>query len=187
MVLGKHNVRAHRAGRSHRRGARATRGRAPTIAYVPGGQHPSARGAHEVHGARSRSRTRSSRGLLESTARSFRQHGFRDVVFLGDHGGYQASLERVAAKLDREWAKDPSCRVFASAEYYRVTQTAYVDALKARGATAAEIGVHAGLADTSLALAVDAALVRPQAMAAAPVAGVTGDQRRSSAELGNSA
>jgi creatinine amidohydrolase/Fe(II)-dependent formamide hydrolase-like protein len=74
--------------------------------------------------------------------------------------------------------------VFASTEYYRVTQTAYVDALKAHGATAAEIGVHAGLADTSLALAIDPTLVRPQAMAASPVAGVTGDPRRSSAELG---
>jgi creatinine amidohydrolase/Fe(II)-dependent formamide hydrolase-like protein len=35
--------------------------------------------------------------LLEHAARSFRQHGLRDVVLLGDHGGYQKSLERVAA------------------------------------------------------------------------------------------
>ena len=27
--------------------------------------------------------------VLEGAARSFRQHGFRDVVFIGDHDGYQ--------------------------------------------------------------------------------------------------
>jgi creatinine amidohydrolase/Fe(II)-dependent formamide hydrolase-like protein len=182
MVLGKHNVRAHLlADRIAETLGNAVV--APTIAYVPEGSiHPPA--AHMKYTGTISIPEAAFEALLEGAARSFKQHGFRDVVFLGDHGGYQASLERVAAKLDREWAKDPSCRVLASSEYYRVTQTAYEDALKKRGATPAEIGVHAGLADTSLALAVDPALVRPQAMAAAPVAGVTGDPRRSSAELG---
>ena len=30
--------------------------------------------------------------VLESAARSFKLHGFRDIVLLGDHGGYQKSL-----------------------------------------------------------------------------------------------
>ena len=30
--------------------------------------------------------------VIESAARSFRLHGFRDIVLLGDHGGYQKSL-----------------------------------------------------------------------------------------------
>jgi len=182
MVLGKHNVRAHLlADRIAEALGNAVV--APTVAYVPEGSiHPPA--AHMKYTGTISIPEAAFEALLESAARSFKQHGFRDVVFLGDHGGYQESLARVAAKLDREWAKDPSCRVLASTEYYRVTQTAFEDALKARGATAAEIGVHAGLADTSLALAVDPALVRPQAMAAAPVAGVTGDPRKSSAELG---
>jgi creatinine amidohydrolase/Fe(II)-dependent formamide hydrolase-like protein len=182
MVLGKHNVRAHvLADRIAEALGNAVV--APTLAYVPEGSiHPPA--AHMKYTGTISIPEPVFEALLESAARSFKQHGFRDVVFLGDHGGYQASLERVAAKLDREWAKDPSCRVLASAEYYRVTQTAYEEALKAHGVAPAEIGVHAGLADTSLALAVDPALVRPQAMAAAPVAGVTGDPRRSTAALG---
>jgi creatinine amidohydrolase/Fe(II)-dependent formamide hydrolase-like protein len=182
MILGKHNVRAHvLADRIAEALGNAVV--APTLAYVPEGSiHPPA--AHMKYTGTISIPEPVFEGLLESAARSFKQHGFRDVVFLGDHGGYQASLERVAAKLDREWAKDPACRVLASAEYYRVTETAYIDALKAHGAAPGEIGLHAGLADTSLALAVDPALVRPQAMAAAPVAGVTGDPRRSTAELG---
>ena len=37
---------------------------------------------------------------LEYAARSFRRHGFRDIVLIGDHGGYQKSLERVAAAAE---------------------------------------------------------------------------------------
>jgi creatinine amidohydrolase/Fe(II)-dependent formamide hydrolase-like protein len=182
MVLGKHNIRAHiLADRIAEALGNAVV--APTIAYVPEGSiHPPA--AHMKYTGTISIPDAVFEGLLESTARSFKQHGFKDVVFLGDHGGYQASLARVADKLDREWARDPSCRVHAPPEYYRVTQGAYEEALKAHGAKESELGTHAGLADTSLALAVDPALVRPQAMASGPVAGVTGDPRHSSAELG---
>jgi len=182
VVLGKHNVRAHvLADRIAEALGNAVV--APVVAYVPEGsiQPPT---AHMKYTGTISIPDAVFEALLESTARSFRQHGFREVVLLGDHGGYQASLVRVAARLNREWAKDPSCRVLASAEYYRVTQTAYVEALKAHGASAAEIGVHGGLADTSMALAIDPALVRAPAMAASPVAGVTGDPRRSTPELG---
>jgi creatinine amidohydrolase len=126
--------------------------------------------------------------LLEATARSFRQHGFHDIVLLGDHGGYQKSLERVAAKLNREWAAHPDCKVIALVDYYRVTQTDFVEALKAKGYSSDEIGVHAGLADTSLMLAIDPAMVRQGALAEAAKAGlregVHGDPRRATAELG---
>ncbi|HEX4510441.1 MAG TPA: creatininase family protein, partial [Burkholderiaceae bacterium] len=182
MVLGKHNVRAHvLADRIAQALGDAVV--APVVAYVPEGSiHPPA--AHMKYTGTISIPDAVFEGLLEATARSFKQHGFHDIVFLGDHGGYQADLARVAAKLDREWAADPSCRVHAPAEYYRVTQTAYVDALKAHGAKADEIGVHAGLADTSLALAVDPALVRAAALSAPPVPGVTGDPRRATAALG---
>ena len=42
--------------------------------------------------------------VLESAARSFELHGFRDIVFLGDHGSTQAGQKAVAARLNREWA-----------------------------------------------------------------------------------
>ena len=182
MVLGKHNVRAHVLA-DRIADALGNAVVAPTIAYVPEGSvHPPA--AHMKYTGTISVPDAVFEGLLEATARSFKQHGFRDVVFLGDHGGYQADLTRVADKLNREWAKDPACRAHAPLEYYRITQTAYVAALKAHGVSDAEMGSHAGLADTALALAVDPALVRADKLAGPYPAGVTGNPKRATAELG---
>ena len=182
MVLGKHNVRAHvLADRIAQALGNAVV--APTLAYVPEGSiHPPA--AHMKYSGTISVPDAVFEGLLESAARSFRQHGFRDVVFLGDHGGYQADLVHVVDKLNREWAKDTACRAHAPPEYYRTTQTTYLQALKAHGVTAAELGPHADIADTSLALAVDPSLVRADKLAGPYPAGVTGNPRRASAELG---
>ncbi|HKB54083.1 MAG TPA: creatininase family protein [Ramlibacter sp.] len=186
MVLGKHNVRVRLlADEIARRLGTAVV--APVLAYVPEGSitppaaHMRFAGTISIPDAAFES-------VLEGTARSFRQHGFRDVVFLGDHGGYQKSEQRVAAKLNREWRNDPACRVHALLDYYRVTETAYVDALKRKGYSSAEIGTHAGLADTALSLALDSALVRPDLLSEAAAGGrrqgVYGDPRRATAPLG---
>ena len=181
MVLGKHNLRAHvLADRIAEALGNAVV--APVVAYVPEGSiAPPA--AHMKYAGTISIPDAVFEGLLEATARSFRQHGFRDVVFLGDHGGYQADLARVADRLNREWAKD-GARAHAPPEYYRVTQTAYVDALKAHGVAPAELGTHAGLADTALALAVDPSLVRENALAGPLPPGVTGNPKRATAALG---
>ncbi len=108
-------------------------------------------------------------------------------MLLGDHGGYQKSLRAVANRLNKEWSAS-TVRVHAIEEYYRVAETTYAQALRSRGYRDEEIGTHAGLADTSLALAVDPRLVRTERLqpGAKPGAadGVYGDPRRSSAELG---
>ncbi|HEY6510440.1 MAG TPA: creatininase family protein [Burkholderiaceae bacterium] len=177
LALGKHNVRVRElAGR-----VAAQLGQtvvAPVVAYVPEGnidppsQHMRYTGTVSVP-------TAAFESVLEGAARSFHRHGFRHVVLLGDHGGYQASLQRVADKLNRAWGGPPS--VIALREYYAAAQ-AFDAVLAARGYTPQEIGRHAGLADTALAWAVDASLVRPQALQ--PVDGVSGDPRRATAELG---
>jgi creatinine amidohydrolase len=182
MVLGKHNVRAHVLA-DRIADALGNAVVAPTVAYVPEGSvHPPT--AHMKYTGTISVPDAVFEGLLEAAARSFKQHGFKDVVFLGDHGGYQADLTRVADKLNREWAKDPACRAHAPLEYYRITQTAYVAALKAHGVSEAELGSHAGLADTALAMAVDPALVREDRLAGPYPAGVTGNPKRATAELG---
>jgi creatinine amidohydrolase len=186
MALGKHNVRARvLAGRIAEQLGNAVV--APVIAYVPEGSitppaaHMRFIGTISIPDA-------AFEAVLEATARSFKQHGFRDVVFLGDHGGYQKDEERVANRLNREWAAQPGCRVHALVDYYRVTQTDYVAWLKSRGFTADEIGTHAGLADTALSLAIDPGLVRQDRLAQGPKErvrdGVYGDPRRATAELG---
>lgn len=186
MVLGKHNVRARAlAGQIAQRLGNAVV--APVMAYVPEGRIDPPEAHMRFVGTISIPE-QAFESVLEGVARSFKQHGFRDVVFLGDHGGYQKSEERVAARLNKAWAKDPACRVLALGAYYRVTQTDYVASLKQRGFSEAEIGTHAGLADTALTLAVDPHLVRTEFMGPGfkPGAhtGVTGNPRRASADLG---
>jgi creatinine amidohydrolase/Fe(II)-dependent formamide hydrolase-like protein len=126
--------------------------------------------------------------VLESTARSFRQHGFHDVVFLGDHGGYQKSEARAAGTINKEWAADSRFRATALTTYYEASQAPFIQALRSKGFSDAEIGIHAGLADTSLMLAIDKSMVRTDLLAqgarTGPADGVYGDPRKASAELG---
>lgn len=186
MVLGKHNARVRfLAGQiAERAGGTVV---APVLAYVPEGTiHPPQ--AHMRFTGTISISDAAFEAVLEGAARSFKQHGFRHVVFLGDHGSYQQLEARVAKRLNKEWASDPSCRVHALLEYYQVTQSLYIAELQNKGFTREEIGTHAGLADTSLALAVDPALVRAGALNSAAQAGkrggVYGDPRRATAELG---
>lgn len=186
IVLGKHNVRARllAAKIAQKLGNAVV---APTVSYVPEGSIMPPAGHMRFAGTISVPDA-VFEALLEAAARSFKQHGFRDIVFLGDHGGYQKSEEKVASRLNHEWAADSSSRVNALLDYYRVTQTVFVDELKRRGFSEAEIGTHAGLADTALSLAVDKTLVRGD-MLNGPAKwterdGVHGDPRRASPELG---
>lgn len=184
MALGKHNRRAQiLAERIAQSLGNALV--APVIAYVPeGGLEPPT--AHmRFAGTITVPSDAFVRGL-ESTARSFSLHGFRDIVFLGDHGGYQRELANVTERLNRVWASGPA-RAHAPPEYYRVVESDYPRLLRARGLRDDEIGSHAGLADTALMLALDATLVRSDQLASRSFEradGVTGDPRRATPELG---
>jgi len=159
---------------------------APVIAYVPEGNvnpptlHMRFAGTMTVPATTFES-------VLEYTARSLRASGFRDIVFIGDHGGYQRNEEAVAKKLNREWSAT-HVRVHALTDYYRVTETEYRQALKSRGFSDSEIGTHAGVADTSLALAIDPRIVREEQLAGRTpldaAHGVYGDPRRASVAAG---
>ena len=185
MALGKHNVRVKALAEKIAR-ALGNALVAPVIAYVPeGGVNPPT--SHMRFAGTLTIPATTFETVLEYAARSLRASGFRDIVFIGDHGGYQRNEETVARRLNREWS-GAHVRVHALAEYYRVTDTQYRQALKSRGFTDAEIGTHAGVADTSLALAVDPRLVRGAQLAAGSsldaTHGVYGDPRRASAEAG---
>ena len=185
MALGKHNARARALSE---RIARAL-GRtlvAPVVAYVPEGGLAPPTGHMRFPGTLTVPEPVFEK-LLESAARSLKLHGFRDVVFIGDHGGTQAGQQAVAARLNREWA-GTSVRAHAVTEYYRAADDEFRRLLEARGYGAAEVGRHAGLADTSLSLAVDPRLVRTDRLrpgtGLANGDGVDGDPTRASAELG---
>ena len=185
IALGKHNVRvAALAGRIAAGLGNALV--APVVAYVPEGSIAPPAGHMRFAGTVSISDD-AFKGVLDGAARSFRQHGFTDVVLIGDHGGYQGLLKAVAAKLNRDWVSS-TARVHFVAAYYELAQAPFAQALRAKGFSDAQIGSHAGVADTSLMLAVDATRVRterfPRDAAEGKPLGVYGDPRGSTAALG---
>jgi len=160
---------------------------APTVAYVPeGGYAPPT--SHMRFPGTITIPDSTFEQLLASAANSFAVHGFRNIVFLGDHGGYQKDLQHVVAQLNRQWAGKPA-RAFAPPEYYEASSSGYAQILRQHGIRDDEIGTHAGLADTSLQLAVAPQMVRLERLRHAPKPGAAdgvygGDPRRSSAALG---
>ena len=186
IVLGKHNKRVRfLAGKIAQALGNAIV--APVIAYAPEGRIDPPSSHMRFAGTLSMPDEPFER-TLEYAARSLRVHGFRDIVLLGDHGGYQRDLALVADKLNHEWAASAT-RVHAVADYYRASDQGFAALLRARGFRDDEIGSHAALADTSLMLAIDPGAVRTDllkgATAPGPAQGVYGgDPRRASAELG---
>jgi creatinine amidohydrolase len=161
VTLGKHNLRGRvLAERIARELGNALV--APVMAYVPEGridpptEHMRWPGTISIP-------TAAFEAALEGTARSLQRAGLKDVVFLGEHGGYRASLDRVAARM---------AHVHAMPEYYR----------------ASRISEHAGRDDTALTLAVVPSAVRVEvARQRSPTAqadGAVGDPRAANAEEG---
>lgn len=186
MALGKHNVRVKFLAEkiAERLGNALV---APVISYVPEGTIDPPTAHMKFPGTITIS-DKTFEQLLESAARSFKLHGFKTIILIGDHGSYQDNERAVADRLNGEWRKTP-VRVFAALEYYRITQGAYVRQLLAAGAKQSELGKHAGLADTSLMLAIDPSLVRQDRIAGgtkfSAADGVyDGDPTRSSAAFG---
>ena len=185
LALGKHNARV-----------RALAGKiavslgnalvAPVVAYVPEGNIAPPTGHMRFAGTISVPDD-AFKAVLDAAARSFKQHGFLNVVLIGDHGGYQVQLKTVAMRLNRDWIATPA-RAHFIGDYYRVTETDYAQVLRAKGLSDMQIGTHAGTADTSLMMAIDAALVRPEQIPRDPreglTSGVAGDPRASSIALG---
>jgi creatinine amidohydrolase len=185
MTLGKHNARVKVLSEKIARALGHTLV-APVIAYVPeGGLSPAT--AHMRFPGTVTIPGEAFQRVLEYAARSFKLHGVRDIVFLADHGGTQADARLVAARLNREWATS-LVRAHAVEEYYRAAVVEFPRLLSERGYRKEELGLHAGLADTSLMLAVDPRMVRPGRLQPdswpSGASGVSGDPTRASAELG---
>src|SRR3981189_3385199 len=118
MAIGKHNLRVKLlAGKIA--AALGTALVAPVLSYVPeGGLDPPA-GHMRLPGTITVPEDAFEK-TIECTARSLQVHGFRDIVFLGDHGSTQTGEEAVARRLNREWAAKPA-RGHAITEYHRGT------------------------------------------------------------------
>jgi len=184
MALGKHDVRVKALSEKIARALDDTLV-APVVAYVPEGAVSPPTGHMRFPGTITVP-DGIFQGVLESSARSLGRHGFRNIVFLGDHGSTRSGQKAVAARLTREWA-GTGVRVHAVDEYYQASAVEFAQLLRARGFLDGAADGHAGLADTSLMLAIDARLVRPERLrpGTGPHGdGVVGDPSRASAELG---
>lgn len=138
--------------------------------------------------------------LNEQIAEELIKSGFKSVVLMGDHGGGQKQLQEVAARLDAKY-RAQGIRVVYCDEVYSKANGDYDKWLTENGYPAS---AHAGIPDTSemLYLGGDAGWVRKDEIKDAlgdPVPppgqrpnrskprvnnGITGDARRSTAELG---
>jgi creatinine amidohydrolase len=186
VALGKHNARVQWLATHIARGLGDALV-APVVAYVPEGGYSPQTSHMRFPGTITVPDDVFER-TLESAANSFEVHGFKNVVFLGDHGGYQSDLKQVVARLNKAWA-GKHARAYAPPEYYEASSDGYARMLREKGYRDDEIGTHAGLADTALLLAVAPQMVRLDAMRTAPKPGPAdgvygGDPRRATAALG---
>jgi creatinine amidohydrolase len=184
MALGKHNVRA--GFLSSRIAARLGNALvAPVVTYVPEGRISPPEGHMRFPGTISVPQDAFA-AVLAGAARSLKQHGFTDIVLVGDSGNYQSQLKDVALRLNKEWAGGKA-RAHYVPEYYEAATAGFAQALRGRGIDQ-PAGTHAGVADTSLMMAADASRVRSDRLRAADAAsaalGVAGDPSPSSATLG---
>lgn len=149
LVLGKHNyIVKYTSGKIAEALGKTLV--APVIAYVPEGAIAPADGHMRFAGTLSVAEAEFE-AILESTARSLKQHGFKLIAFIGDSGGNQAAQQRVAERLTGLWQAE-GVRVLHVSDYYAAnSQSAY---LQNNGYSQLQIGSHAGIRDTSELMAV---------------------------------
>jgi creatinine amidohydrolase len=75
---------------------------APIVRFVPEGNIDPPSGAMRFPGSFS-VRDATYVALLEDIGNSLRQHGFRNIVFIGDSGGNQTGMGQAADSLNEQW------------------------------------------------------------------------------------
>ena len=75
---------------------------APVVKFVPEGNIDPPSGAMRYPGSISL-REETYRALLDDIANSLKQHGFKDIILIGDSGGNQNGMRIVAQELNRRW------------------------------------------------------------------------------------
>ena len=129
---------------------------APIIAFVPEGRIDPPSGAMRYPGTISLQET-TFRALLTDIASSLKQHGFENIILIGDSGGNQAGMKQVASELGAQWGGKPG--IYFIPEFY--------DYASAKKFAEAELGIkevpegiHDDYIITSIIMTVDPTQVR---------------------------
>lgn len=106
---------------------------APIVKFVPEGSiEPSPSGHMQYAGTISVEQT-TFEALLTDICRSYKAHGFVDIILVGDSAGNQTGMEKVADALNRRWSLERT-RVHYLREYYDEDRWSY-SYLKSLGIT----------------------------------------------------
>jgi len=181
MALGKHNYLVkYKAGQIAEQLGNALV--APVVAYVPEGDIDPPTSHMRFAGTITIPQDVFTK-VLEYAARSFRQHGFIDIAFIGDSGGNQEGQRLVAEALNQEWAAT-TARVHHVSAYYPGRGDEWVIS---QSVSVADVGSHAGTHDTSSLMYVNPSMLRFDKMGrgrADDGQGHTGDPSKSTALFG---
>jgi creatinine amidohydrolase len=184
LVLGKHNyvMKVTVAEIAKRLGHTLV---APVMAYVPEGDINPPTGHMRSPGTITLPPEHFGK-VVEFAARSLKQHGFLDIILIGDSGGNQAPMKAVADALNAEWASTP-VRVYHLDQYN--SNPEFLAWLKTQGYSQEQIGSHAAIRDTSELMAAHVAGVRFDKRSAGPLedgtrSGVVGDPTKASVDYG---
>ena len=104
--------------------------------------------------------------LLTDVASSLKSTGFKTIVFIGDSGGNQAGMKKVAEALSSRWAaaSDPA-RIYFIPEYYQYPALQeWIE--KSLGIAQVDEGLHDDYAISSMMALVDPASIRLKQRAA---------------------
>jgi creatinine amidohydrolase/Fe(II)-dependent formamide hydrolase-like protein len=165
IVLGKHNYLVkYKAGEIAKHLGNALV--APVVAYVPEGDVNPPTGHMRYAGTITTPQDVFVK-VLEYAARSFKQHGFVDIVLIGDSGGNQEGQRLVAEALNKEWSATPA-RVHHITAYYPGRGDDWV---VSQGVSAADVGSHAGTHDTASLMYINPSMLRVDKL----VVGKSGD------------
>lgn len=97
---------------------------APIVKFVPEGDIGPTPSGHMRYAGTISVEQATFEALLTDICRSYKAHGFMDIILLGDSGGNQSGMENVADALNQRWSTEDA-RVHYLREYYFEDQWSY--------------------------------------------------------------
>ncbi len=147
---------------------------APVVGFVPEGSIDPPTGLMRFPGTIS-VRENTFVALVTDIANSLKQHGFRDVVLIGDSGGNQEGLGKAAAALNADWKNSAARAHFIEAFYEPGWTETERHAEEALGVTEPENdGLHDDIYVTTMLMASDPRSVRHEQRLAKGLASING-------------